>query len=121
VKSYACAMFLLLTAAACASPGELRMKSPSFEGASSKSSKAVAGCIADRWEGGGHRPEISARPTARGYSLSAASDLGMYGKDTSFVIDVEDTKDGSSTRFYSNIALSSGTALVAAIARDCQK
>lgn len=107
--------------AGCAAPGDLRIKAPAFEGTSSKSAKTVSGCIDDKWENGRHRPEISSRPTANGYSLTAASDLGIYGKDTSFVLDVEDTKDGSTTKFFSNIALSSGMALVAGIARDCQK
>ncbi len=112
-------MALLL--AACASPGDVRMKGAAFEGSSSRNAKAVAGCIADRWKAGGHRSRIAARRTATGYSLTAATDLDIYGKGTNFVINVEDTKDGSTTRFFSNIALSSGTALVADIARDCQK
>ena len=120
--SRSCAIAVLaVLLAACASAGDVRMKGAAFEGSSAKSAKVVAGCIADRWEGAGHRPEISARPTASGYSLMAASDLGVYGKDTSFVIDVTDTSQGSTTKFYSNIALTSGTNLVAGIARDCQK
>jgi hypothetical protein len=111
----------VLLVGACATPGDVRMKAPAFEGSSSKDAKSVAGCIADRWESGGHQPNINARPTASGYSLTAASDLGIYGKDTSFVIDVQDTPTGSTTRFYSNIALSSGTNLVTGIARECQK
>ena len=39
--------------AACASAGDVRMKGAAFEGSSAKSAKVVAGCIADKWEGGG--------------------------------------------------------------------
>jgi hypothetical protein len=114
-------IIFMLALAGCASPGDLRMKMPAVEASSAKQAKTVAGCIADKWEAANHKPPISARPTSAGYSLTAGSDLGLYGKDTSFVIDVADGASGSTTKFYSNIALSSGTELVGYIVRECQK
>lgn len=111
---------LLAIVGGCAAPGDLRKKQATLAVTSAKSSKVIAGCIADRWEAGGHR-SLTSRPTANGYALSAESDLGLFGKDTGLVIDVADTKAGSSTTFYSNIALSSGVELVSRIVTECQK
>lgn len=111
---------LALLSSACSTPGDLRLKPPAFDGSSSKDAKLVAGCIADRWESAG-RTNFSVRPTSDGYSLTAADAMGIYGKDTAAVIDVRDTKTGSTTLFYSNMMLSAGTNLVANIVRECLK
>ena len=114
------AIFLAAGLAGCATPGDVRKKLPALELSSSNGAKAVSGCIADKWEALGHR-SLSSRPTTNGYALASESDLGIYGKDTAFVVDVSDTKTGSATIFYSNITLASGLEYVSKIIKDCQK
>ena len=111
---------VIIFVGACTTPNDLRSKASAFNGQSSRTAKVVSGCIADKWEAAGYQPSIQVRPSSIGYSLTAASDLGIYGKDTSFVIDIDDTSSGSNARFYSNMARDSSTALLVGIIRNCQ-
>lgn len=107
--------------ASCSTPGEVRAKPPSLEVASQKSTKDVAGCIGDKWEQVGRGTSLSFRPTRSGYSLVAEDNMiGFYGKDTAFVVDVDETKHGSASRLYSNMFRASDLDLLSRIIRDCQ-
>ena len=121
MKSIVVVIALAGALAGCASPSAVRQKTPAVDVSSAQPAKKVAGCIADQWEEGNHKPPMTSRPTTNGYALMGEADLGLYGKDTAFIIDIDDTPAGSRTVFYSNIALERGLELVGGIVRDCQK
>lgn len=109
---------LLLAAAlsACATPAEMRQRSPEMELKSTLTSKSVSICIADRWESAcaGTTP-INMRPIEGGYTVSWRNEV--YGH-TGMLVDVKDTLDGSLTRYFKNMVIGEGT--FDQIVIDCQ-
>lgn len=94
-------------------------KQPERALTSTKAAKAVTGCLADKLEVLFKTMELSARPTASGYSVAVTGTISM-GKDTSVLVDVDDTQTGSRSRLWTNNILSGGGKVVA-IFEDCQK
>lgn len=114
----------MITLAACASgcstPGDVRSTSPIYEATSSKSAKSVAGCVADKFELS-FRSGVNSRPTSNGYSVWKEDDMGLYGKVTGLVVDIDDSSSGSSIRFYSKGALSSAKDTVLRALDECKR
>jgi len=107
----------------CATSSDLRSKPPTLELVSSKSSKAVAGCIGDGLDtlglSLGNYNVLSSRPTANGYSMSLHSKIGGWGSETSLVIDISETQDGSKTFFFSNL-LQRWEKRIIPVVKNCQ-
>ena len=88
-------LFLVAALSACATPDAMRKEAPMLELTSSRSSKVVAMCIADRWENAAFGADpVNFRPTSDGYTMNCC--LGMA------VADVTDVLNGSKTRFFAD-------------------
>lgn len=103
---------------ACSTPGDVRSTTPTLEADSSKPSKAVAGCIADKFELA-YRTGVNSRPTSNGYSVWKEDDAGILGKITGIVIDVNDTAVGSKIKLFMKGALSSAADTAVRIVKEC--
>lgn len=100
----------------CATPAELRQQTPALDLKSMKSSKTVAVCISDKWEGMGAfggAITVTMRITKSGYVVS----LPINGQ-TGMLVDVDDVGTGSRTRYYKGLVLAEGS-FVEAI-KSCQ-
>jgi hypothetical protein len=105
--------------AGCSTPGDLRKKSPALDMNSAKNSRDVIGCVAVKLQDAlGSRARLNSRPISDGYTVWVDADVTPFGKDTSIVVDVTDTKNGSNTRFYSNMGWNEEK--VTKVLRDCQ-
>ena len=117
-------LFSVVTAAmflcACSTPGDVRSTAPAYEATSSKNAKSVAGCVADKFEVS-FRSGVNSRPTSNGYSVWKEDDMGLYGKVTGLVVDVDDAPAGSSIRVYAKGALSSAKETVVRAVDDCRR
>lgn len=93
----------------CATPAEMRQRTPDLELKSTFPSKEVSTCIADRWENlswvGGTIP-INMRPIEGGYTVSWRNEAWGH---TSLLVDVKDIPEGSFTRYFKNAVLGEGT------------
>lgn len=118
IASVAVGVVALITG--CSTPGDVRSTSPIIETTSSKPAKAVAGCIADKFELS-FKTGVHSRPTSNGYSVWKEDDLGLYGKTTGLVVDVDDSPRGASIKFYSKGALASATDTVARAVEECKR
>jgi len=96
----------------CATPVDMRTKTPSLDISSSRPAKSVAICIADRWEnatimGMGAGFPTNMRPTQDGYTVSA-SVHNNFETWTGFLADINDIPSGSTTRYFKNGVLGEG-------------
>lgn len=103
---------------ACSSPGTIRKEKPDYELTSGKSSKEIAVCIADLWEnsgwfGSGLQPVLM-RPTDKGHTVSKNNHTGGIA----FLVDIDDTSTGSTTKLYKGGVIGYGKYLEAV--RSCQ-
>lgn len=104
------------TLLSCATPAELRQQTPALDLKSNKSSKVVAICISDKWEGlgaFGGAITVNMRLTKTGYVVS----LPINGQ-TGMLVDIDDAGTGSATKYYKGLVLLEGS-FVDAI-KDCQ-
>lgn len=112
----------VLVLAGCASPGDLRMKSPVYDQSVNAQPEQLAGCISDQLESMFKR-SVSARPTANGYSVTSDTSVGVWSlggkKDTVVVIDIIKSGDKSRVQFFSNLAFDSGNDRVVAYIKNC--
>ena len=114
----AAALCMAVGLVGCASnPVDARSKPPTLELTSAKDAKTVAGCIATAWESAYRVSSPRSRPSVGGYAVWIEDSVGL-GKDVPFVADVDDTKSGSATRYYSNAI--SAKAMDKTVV-DCQK
>ncbi|OZA12559.1 MAG: hypothetical protein B7Y05_11960 [Polynucleobacter sp. 24-46-87] len=100
----------------CATPAELRQQAPLLNLKSSKTSKAVAVCVSDKWEGMGTfggAINVNMRLTKTGYVVS----LPINGQ-TGMLVDIDDAGTGSTTKYYKGLVLLEGS-FVDAI-KSCQ-
>ena len=100
----------------CATPDELRQQTPLLDLKSAKSSKSVAICISDKWEGlgaFGGAITVNMRITKTGYVVS----LPINGQ-TGMLVDIDDMGTGSTTKYYKGLVLLEGN-FVEAI-KGCQ-
>jgi hypothetical protein len=112
---------LLVSAAGCSTPADVRNSGSKYEAKSTKTSKAVAGCLADKLELA-FKYGVNSRPTSGGYSVWVEHDLGggLYGKVTGVVVDIDDLQDGSTIRFYSKGLLASAMETVLRLVNECK-
>ena len=107
----------------CATPVDIRTRTPSLELTSSRPAKPVAICIADRWENSniwGKLQDglpINMRPTPDGYTV-LASVRTAFETYPGFLADINDTPSGSTTRYFENAVLGAGS-LEKAV-KECQ-
>jgi hypothetical protein len=93
----------------CATPADLRTKTPSLELTSSRPAKPVAICIVERWENFGilgTTIPVNMRPTTDGYTVSWRNEAWGH---TGLLADVSDVLNGSTTRYFKNLVLSEGS------------
>lgn len=88
------------------SPKDMRSSPPVAEFSSENNAKIVATCIADGWENiDNYLMKVQMRPTTNGYSVWVEQSVGMgltAVKDSAtFLADIDDTSNGSVTRYYS--------------------
>lgn len=100
----------------CASPEEVRKRTPDFVVTSVKASKTVAVCIADKWENGAviGTINVNMRPTIDGYTMSLINGSGGVG----LLVDVTDHNNGSETRYFTAGVIGSGR--FEAAVKQCQ-
>lgn len=104
-------MVLAVLIAGCATPIDMRKLTPELDLTSSKTAKAVALCIADRWENTTVMESsfpISMRPTNEGYTIKATVE-DILQQWTRLLADVNDGPNGSTTRYYKNGMLGVGS------------
>lgn len=102
----------------CATPVEMRARAPALNLISSRPAKAVAICIADRWENSsvlGNTIPINMRPTANGYTVSWRHEGWGH---TGLLADVDDAAVGSTTRYFKNAVL--GEEIFDNAVKECQ-
>ncbi|HUW75846.1 MAG TPA: hypothetical protein VMV70_04135 [Gallionella sp.] len=97
----------------CATPVDMRARTPSLDLTSSLSAKTVAICIADRWEnakiiGMSAGFPINMRQTPDGYTVSA-SVHNAFETWTGLLADINDNPSGSTTRYFVNGVLGEGS------------
>jgi hypothetical protein len=114
------AITLAASACGCTTPGDVRSTPPIYEATSSKTAKALAGCVADKFELS-LRSGVNSRPTSNGYSIWKEDDMGLYGKITGLVVDIDDAPSGSFIRFYSKGALASAKDTVVRALDECKR
>src|SRR3989338_9553476 len=91
----------------CATPADIRARSPSLELTSSRPAKDVAMCISDRWENSDIWGKwqagipINMRQTQDGYTI-LASVMTAFAIYPGFLVDINDTPSGSSMRYFEN-------------------
>lgn len=104
-KIIACSMLALLTGCTI-NPADLRKQKPNLELTSSKTSKQVAICIADKWEnttavGALSSPPVNMRITSEGYSIIVYNPPNGFGGAAPISIaDISDTPSGASSIYY---------------------
>lgn len=103
----------------CATPAELRSRTPVFAQKSNRPPAPVAGCIVDQIEAATRWAGISTRPTATGFSIRKDGFATGMGMDTAFIIDVTQEDRGSQVRYFSNLALRSDDGRVVEFIRRC--
>lgn len=116
IKCLSVNVLCVLTLIGCATPAELRQQTPVLDLKSSKTSKTVAVCISDKWEGMGAfggAITVNMRLTKTGYVVS----LPINGQ-TGMLVDIDDAGTGSATKYYKGLVLLEGS-FVDAI-KDCQ-
>lgn len=116
-KSWGLAALFLI--AACATPDEMRTRTPDAEASSASPAKEVATCIVDRWENLGPwigTPGVSIRETRSGYAVAWRN---MMTGHTGMLADVGDLPTGSRTRYFVNKAPGLGAFLDAV--KACQQ
>lgn len=100
----ACSVFVM--GCVTTSPKDMRSSPPVAEVSSDNNAKTVATCIADGWENiDNNLMKVQMRPTSSGYSVWVEQSVGMgltAVKDSAtFLADIDDTSNGSVTRYYS--------------------
>lgn len=116
LKNLCAILFLVIALFGCATPAELRQQTPVLDLKSNKSSKAVAICISDKWEGMGAfggALTVNMRLTNTGYVVS----LPLNGQ-TGMLVDIDNAGTGSTTKYYKGLVWLEGE-LEKAI-KDCQ-
>lgn len=101
IKCLSVNVLCVLTLIGCATPAELRQQTPVLDLKSSKTSKAVAICISDKWEGMGAfggALTVNMRLTNTGYVVS----LPLNGQ-TGMLVDVDNAGTGSTTKYYKGL------------------
>lgn len=111
----------LLVLSACASPGDLRQRTPEIDQMSATPAERLAGCIGDKLEAAPNAgTRFSTRPTANGYSIAGEQAIyGLYGagSDTIVLIDVTKQNDQSHVQIWSHNLI--GVSPFVAVAKTC--
>jgi hypothetical protein len=107
----------------CATLDDMRKRPPTLELTSSHPAQRVAICIADKW-GDATKLRLPAgypidtRPTQRGYSVSAIAH-NLFETSTGALADIDDTPNGSTTRYFKHGILSAEEPFDNAV-KECQ-
>jgi len=62
---------------------------------------------------------LNARPTKSGYTISKEEQI-YAGSDTTVVVDIDATSDGSKVRFFSNLMFAFGDRKVVDVIKRCE-
>ena len=116
----------LLVLSACATPGQLRQRTPDFDQVSSVPAERLAGCVGDKLEASdlsSSTTRFSTRPTTNGFSVEATSTMGgIYSgsTDTPVIVDITRQDDGKThVQLWSNFPFPAGTRNVISIVGGC--
>lgn len=109
---------IFMLSACSTTPQAMRTDAPIVVHTSNKDPKAIAICIADKWEntrvlGGGL--DVDFRPTEKGYTVMKK----LSGK-LHYLADIESTQQGSLTKLYKFMVMSLGTDPAVASVAGCQ-
>lgn len=104
-----------VTITACATPTDLRTRTPDLDLVSSKSAKHVAVCIAETWEG---NSPLGTTPVTMRESMSGYVVHMICLTNTCLLADVLATPEGSRTVMYANAPARTGSYMEHA--RSCQ-
>lgn len=109
---------IFLLSACSTTPQAMRQDAPIVVHTSNKDPKAIAICIANKWEntrvlGGGL--DVDFRPTENGYTVMQQ----LSGK-LHYLVDIESTQQGTLTKLYKYMVLSIGTDPSVASVAGCQ-
>lgn len=102
----------------CATPAEMRTKTPVLEVQSKLSPKDVATCIADKWENSGFlglTVPVHMRQTGTGYAVSIRDAFNT----TSLLADVEGSSSDSNTKVFRTLSFG-GSDFIDAV-KGCQQ
>lgn len=102
----------------CATQAEMRSQAPVLEISSNLSSKVVASCIFDKWEGSGLfglSMPVNMRQTKTGLTVFVRD----FHNRTTLIADIDDLSVGSKTVLYENFGLGV-TPFIEAV-KTCQK
>lgn len=98
-------LFIVIGLTGCVTPSDLRKETPALDMTSKKSAKAVALCIAEKWENtkpfmAFSSPLVNTNIRPNGYSITA-TDINHFGSTTTITLaDVTEVKTESATRYY---------------------
>ena len=98
----------LVGLAGCATPSAMRSSTAAIDMTSKRPAKDVAICVADRWENVGllgTTTAVSMRPTRTGYTVAFRNEQTGH---TQLLTDVDETAEGSRTRYFKNFVLGEG-------------
>ena len=118
--NYSSTIFVISVALAttgCSTPGELRTEKSAVPFLSGKDAKVVSTCVLEGFESAIKMAGISSRPTANGFTVSINQGVAM-GRDTAFLVDIENGAIGSATKVYSKVLV--GEAKLMKVVSECQ-
>jgi hypothetical protein len=100
---FSAALVAIVLIGCATKPNELHQKPTEIKFVSSKSSKEIAECIADKWQNAPFMSLITgtltSRTTPKGYTVIQNANGGLVA-DPEFFSDITDTPTGSETIFY---------------------
>jgi hypothetical protein len=118
-KQFILVVSVIFLAACSTTPQVMRQDPPALALASKNEPKAVASCIADKWENImaiGREPDVNLRPTKNGYSITFKSSVTI-----NYLADIESSGQGSLTNVFTHMTMSMGDDPVLNDVVNCQK
>ena len=97
-------LFIAIGLSGCATPSDLRKKTPSLDMTSKRTAKEVALCIAEKWENTKPFMSLSSPPVntnirSNGYSI-IVTNIALASSNAVALADVTEIEMASATRYY---------------------